>query len=90
MALDNNDLNQIRAIFDEWGPRLEDRIRAAVAYDMRVLINAEIEPRFQRIEDRLDTFFKMESDDVGAAYIDIDKLKKRVRKVEKRVSLLER
>ncbi|MBI4948093.1 hypothetical protein HY844_00850 [Candidatus Berkelbacteria bacterium] len=50
---------------------------------------APIKEELNEVKDRLDQLFKVESDDVGAAFKDIIKLNRKVKELERRVHALE-
>lgn len=81
MAINKEELEQLR-----------DIIREEVPVLVREEIRSELQPireDLRAIKLRLDRFFEMESGDIKAAYLEIDSLKKQVKKLEHRIAALE-
>ncbi len=91
MAFDNNELKQLKELFDAQ----ESRLRSVITQDVQSMLNEQelklrtfIQTEINEVKERLDRLFKTESEDVSAAYDEIEKLKKRLAKLERQVALL--
>ncbi len=70
MAFDEEELGQLRQMFEEF--------RSVMTFDMKAAFRADL----ARVEAKIDRLFVTESQDVTAVARDVDNLKKRVRKIE--------
>jgi len=82
MPLIKTDLQEISKLLDD---KL-DKQHSVIILDVKTLIRQELEP----LKARVDQLYKLVHDDVGLAFKEIETLKKRIKKLEVKVGILNR
>lgn len=96
MAFDQKDIQQLESIFHDFEGAFDrklDQQRSAIVLDTKTLLQQELRPirrDLEYIKEQLDKLFKMESEDIQAAYGEIEELKEKVKELEQRITILER
>lgn len=94
MAFDKKEIKQLEELFSAERvqvKKLLDDQRSAIMVDTELLLEQKLRPireELEYIKKRLDALYDMESEDIKASYKDIDRLKKRVSKLELQVAEL--
>jgi predicted nucleic acid-binding Zn-ribbon protein len=88
MALTKDDLKQLGNLLDQKLDQKLQPIQDEILYIKQEI--SDIKLRITHIERRLDLLFEMETEDVQASYGEIESVKKRVVKLERKVATLER
>ncbi|MEX2012693.1 MAG: hypothetical protein WD970_03035 [Patescibacteria group bacterium] len=80
MTLTKDDLKQFRGLLSDF----RSDLRSEIHLDMKVLLEQELRP----LKERVEQLYRMVNDDIGLAFKEIETLKKRIKKLETRVSSL--
>ena len=84
MAFDKEEIQQLKTMFDDQ--------RSAIMGDTRTVLEAQLRPikeEITLIKERLDRLGETEAEDTHVAFKEIDGLKKKIKKLELRITALE-
>ncbi|EKD55984.1 MAG: hypothetical protein ACD_58C00322G0004 [uncultured bacterium] len=87
MAFDKEEMKQLKELFDSFEIKMDQKLsiqRFEIGKDTKSIINAKLKP----IHEKLDRFFKMESEDTSELYTQMEQLQKRVLVTEKKLGII--